>query len=183
MLEHFILSWRSEIVLISFNSFFFFPLLFIYFYHSIFYFTNPIFCLCYSTVGSFQSVFYFIYCIIHYILTNFFSRSLLNISCILSILVSRLFTCNSFFFQYFGSFSLSLFSIVFQVDSLSLPLLFGLVGIYHVPLPAEYFSALSSCLDCCVWCGLSVFWQFVVALYFGDSSLWVGLDEWLVRVS
>ena len=35
----------SDIVLISFNSFFFFPLGFIYFYHSIFYFTNPIFCL------------------------------------------------------------------------------------------------------------------------------------------
>ena len=35
----------SEIVLISFNSFFFFPLCFIYFYHSIFYLTYPIFCL------------------------------------------------------------------------------------------------------------------------------------------
>ena len=40
----------SEIVLISFNLFFFFPLWFIYFYHSIFYFTNPIFCLRYSTI-------------------------------------------------------------------------------------------------------------------------------------
>ena len=47
----------SEIVLITFNSFFFFPLYFIYFYHSIFYLTYPIFCLCYSTVGSLQSVF------------------------------------------------------------------------------------------------------------------------------
>ena len=35
----------SEIVLISFNSFFLFPLCFIYFYHSIFYLTYPIFCL------------------------------------------------------------------------------------------------------------------------------------------
>ena len=35
------------------------------------------------------------------------------------------------------------------------------MGIYPVPLPAEYFSAFSSCLDCCVWGGLSVFWQFV----------------------
>ena len=34
----------SEVVLISFNLFFFFPLCFIYFYRSIFYFTNPIFC-------------------------------------------------------------------------------------------------------------------------------------------
>ena len=32
----------SEIVLISFNLFFFFPLWFIYFYHSIFYLTYPI---------------------------------------------------------------------------------------------------------------------------------------------
>ena len=47
----------SEVVLISFNSFFFFPLLFIYFYHSIFYFTNPIFFLHYSTICSLQSVF------------------------------------------------------------------------------------------------------------------------------
>jgi len=61
--------------------------------------------------------------------------------------------------------------------------LFDLVGIYHVPLPADYFSAFSSCLDCCVWGGLSVFWQFVVSLYCGGSSLLVGLDEWLVNVS
>ena len=35
------------------------------------------------------------------------------------------------------------------------------MGIYPVPLPAGYFSAFSSCLYCCVWGGLSVFWQFV----------------------
>ena len=35
------------------------------------------------------------------------------------------------------------------------------MGIYPVPLPAKYFSAFSSCLYCCVWGGLSVFWQFV----------------------
>ena len=57
------------------------------------------------------------------------------------------------------------------------------MGIYHVPLPAEYFSVFSSCLDCCVWGGLSVFWQFVVPLYCGGFSLWVGLDKWLVKVS
>ena len=66
-----------------------------------------------------------------------------------------------FCFQDFGSFSLSLFRILSQVDSLSLPLLFGLVGIYPVPFPAGYFSAFSSCLYCCVWGGLSVFCQFV----------------------
>ena len=66
-----------------------------------------------------------------------------------------------FCFQDFGSFSLSLFIILFQVDSLSLPLLFGLVGISPVPLPAGYSSVSSSCLYCCVWGGLSVLWQFV----------------------
>ena len=43
----------------------------------------------------------------------------------------------------------------------SLPLLFGLVAIYPVPLPAGYSSVSSSCLYCCVWGGLSVFWQYV----------------------
>ena len=65
-----------------------------------------------------------------------------------------------FCFQDFGSISLSLFRILYQVDSLSLPLLFGLVGVYPVPLPAG-FSSVSSCLYCCVWGDLSVFWQFV----------------------
>ena len=55
----------SEVVLISFNSFFFFPLCFIYFHHSIFHLTYPIFCLSYSTVGSLQSAFNLSYCIIH----------------------------------------------------------------------------------------------------------------------
>ena len=58
-----------------------------------------------------------------------------------------------------------------------------MVGIYPVPLPVEYFSAFLSYLYCCVWGGLSVFWQFVVSLYCGGSSLWVGLDRWLVKVS
>ena len=66
-----------------------------------------------------------------------------------------------FCFQDFGSFSLSLFGILYQVDSPSLPLLFGLVGIYPVPLPAGYSSVSSSCLYCCVWGGLSVFLKFV----------------------
>ena len=57
--------------------------------------------------------------------------------------------------------------ILYQVDSLSLRLLFGLVGIYLVLLPDGYFSAFSSCLYWCVWGGLSVFWQFV-----GFSLLW-----------
>ena len=35
------------------------------------------------------------------------------------------------------------------------------MDIYPVPLPAGYSSVSSSCLYCCVWGGLSVFWQFV----------------------
>ena len=31
----------------------------------------------------------------------------------------------------------------------------------HVPVPAGYSSVSSSWLYCCVWGGLSVFWQFV----------------------
>ena len=49
--------------------------------------------------------------------------------------------------------------------------------------PSEYFSSFSSCLGCCVFGGLSLCWKFVVPLYYGDSSLWVGLNEWLVKVS
>ena len=73
-----------------------------------------------------------------------------------------------FVFQGFGSFSLSLFRIFFQVDSFSL--LFGLVAIYPVPLPAGYSSASSSCLYCWVCGGLSVLWQFVEF-----SLLWIFL--------
>ena len=56
----------SEVVLSSFNSFLFFPLCFIYFHHSIFHLTYPIFCLNYSTVGFLQRAFDLSYCIIHY---------------------------------------------------------------------------------------------------------------------
>ena len=74
-----------------------------------------------------------------------------------------------FCFQDFGSFLLSLFRILYQVDSRSLPLLFGLVGVYPVPLRAAYFSAFSSCLYCCLeWpfcilavCGSSLSWRFL----------------------
>ena len=51
------------------------------------------------------------------------------------------------------------------------------MGIYPVPLPAVYSSDSSSCLYCCVWGGLSVFWQFVEFFYCGVSSLWVGVVQ------
>ena len=56
----------SEVVLSSFNSVLFFPLCFIYFHHSIFHITYPIFCLNYSAVDSLQRAFDLSYCIIHY---------------------------------------------------------------------------------------------------------------------
>ena len=72
ILGHLTLSQRSQrlssFLLIHVSLF----LCFIYFYHCIFYLTYPIFCLHYSPVGSLQSVFDLIYCIIHYILTLFY---------------------------------------------------------------------------------------------------------------
>ena len=56
----------SEVVLMSFNSFFFFPLCFIYFYHSVFHLTYPLFYLSYSTVGFFQSTLNLSYCTVYY---------------------------------------------------------------------------------------------------------------------
>ena len=108
---------------------------------------------------------------------------MLNLSCIFSILFSRLFICNSILFSRFWI----IFTIIIQ-NSLSgkFPIFSSfvwLVGIFHVPLPVAYFSAFSSCLYCCVLGGLSVFWQFVAPLYCGGSLLWVGLDGWLVEVS
>ena len=91
-----------------------------------------------------------------------------------------------FLFQDFGSFSLSLFGILYQVDSLSLPLLFGLIGIYPVPLPVGYYSVSSPCLHCCVWGGLSVFWQFVEfsllrSFLAVGGVVWVACQGFLVR--
>ena len=91
-----------------------------------------------------------------------------------------------FCFQDFGSFSLSLFGILYQVESLSLHLFFGLVGIYPVPLPAVYSSVSSSCLYCCVWGGLSVFWQFVgfsllCSFLTVGGVVWVACQDFLVR--
>ena len=58
---------QGPLRLSSFNTFFFFsPLCFIYFHHSIFRLTDPIFCHNYSTVGSLQSAFNLSYYISHY---------------------------------------------------------------------------------------------------------------------
>ena len=150
MLGHLTLSQRSlrlsSFLLILFSSLFH---LFLPFYLL---FTNAIFCLHFSTVGSLQSVFDLIYCIIQYILTLFL---FLLGPCYTFLASSQslspgYLSVTPFYFQDFGSFSLSIFGILYQVDSLYLPLLLSLVGIYPVPLPAGHFSAFSSCLYCCV---------------------------------
>ena len=84
--------------------------------------------------------------------------------------------------QDFGSFSLSIFGILSQVDSLSLPLLFGLVGISPVPLPAEY--PLSLHLGYIDVFGVAFLYSGTLwsSLYYGAYSLWVGLYQWLVKV-
>ena len=94
------------------------------------------------------------------------SKSLLNISCIFLIFVSRLFICNSILFSRFWI----IFIIIIQ-NSLSgrFPIsfsFFGLVDIYPVPLPAGYFSAFSSCLYCCLG------WLFCILAVGGSSLLW-----------
>ena len=69
--------------------------------------------------------------LLHYsLLTDSFisSRSLLNISCIFLILVSSLFMCNSILFPRFWIICTNIILNSFQGDSLSPPLLFGLVG-------------------------------------------------------
>ena len=57
------------------------------------------------------------------------------------------------------------------------------MGIFHVPLLVGYFSAFSSCLDGCVCSGLCVFWWSMVPFYCEGFSKWVGLDNWIVKVS
>jgi len=184
MLGHLTLSQRS-LRLSSFLLilFFFFPLCFIYFHHSIFHRTYSFFCLSYSTVDSLQSVFYLL--LHNSLLIDFLisSRSLLTISCIFSILVSRLFICNSILF--------SRFWIVFIIIILN-----SFSGRLPISSSFVWFDGHLSCsFTCCIFLclfilfrllclgGLSVCWNFVVPLYCGGSSLWMGLDKWLVKVS
>ena len=110
---------------------------------------------------------------------------MLNLSCIVSILVSRLFICNSILFSIFWI----IFTIIIQ-NSLS--------GRFPISSSFVWFGGHLSCsfakllriflclfilfkLLCLRWpfcilavCGSSLLWR---------SSLWVGLDGWLVNVS
>ena len=109
--------------------------------------------------------------------------SLLNISRIFLNLVYRLFICNSILCSTFWF----IFTIIIR-NSLS----------GRVPISSSFVwfgGHLSCCFTCWVFLcpfilyislclgGLSVFWQFVVPLYCGGSSLWVGLDGWPFKVS
>ena len=88
-----------------------------------------------------------------------------------------------FFFQDFGSFSLSLFGILFQVDSLSLLLLFGwwafILFLYLLGIP------LSPHLGYVAAFGVAFLYtgNLWSSLYCGVSLLWVGFYRWLVKVS
>ena len=60
------------------------------------------------------------------------------------------------------------------------------MGIYPVPLPAEYFCVSSSCLHCFFGGGLSVFWQFVefsllCSFLTVSGVVWVACQGFLVR--
>ena len=109
--------------------------------------------------------------------------SLLNLSCIFSSLSPGYLSVTPICFQNFGSFSLSLFGILYQVDSLTFPLLFGLVGIYPVPLPAGYSSALHLVYIAVFGVTFLYSGSLWISLYCGVSSLCVGLYGWLVKVS
>ena len=81
-----------------------------------------------------------------------------------------------FLFQDFGSFSLSIFGIFSQVDSLSLPLLLFLY-LLSIPLSLHlgYIAAFGVAF---LYSGN--LWS---SPYYVASSLWVGLYQWLVKVS
>ena len=111
------------------------------------------------------------------------SRSLLKLPCIFSILVSRLFICNSILFSRFWI----IFTIIIR-NYLS--------GTFPISSSFVWFAGHLSCAFTC-WVFLCLFilfillclgWPFCIlavwsSLYCGVSSLWVGLDRWLVKVS
>ena len=90
-----------------------------------------------------------------------------------------------FCFQDFGSFSLSLFVIIYQIDSLSLPILFDLVGIYPVPLPVGiplslhlvYIAEFGVALCILSVCGV----LFIVDFLHCGYVLWVACHGFLFR--
>ena len=70
-----------------------------------------------------------------------------------------------------------------MVDSLSLPLLFQLVDIYPVPLPAGFSLPLHLVYTAVFGVAFPYSGSLWSSLYFGVSSLWVGLYGCLIKVS
>ena len=140
MLGHLTLSQRSQIVLISFNFFSMFHL-FLPFYllPHLSYLMPPLF-YCWISIVCFLSH------LLHYSLyIDYFisSRSLLNLSCIISILVSRLFICDSILFSRYWI----IFTIIIQ-NSLS--------GRLPISSSFVWFGGHLSCSFTC-WVFLSLF--------------------------
>ena len=97
------------------------------------------------------------------------SRSLINVSCVFSILFLR-------------------FCIIFTIITLNsfpgrLPIsfhLFGLVGFYLAPSSAVCSSVFSVCLTYCVWGVLFAGCWFIVPVVFGVCPQWLRLVQWVV---
>ena len=157
----------SEVVLISFNSVSS-PLCFIYFYHSNFCLTYPIFCLLILLlVPSRGFLISFIVLFIKYWLFFIPSSSLLKLSCIFSILVSRLFICNSNLLSRFWI----IFTIIIQ-KSLS--------GRFPISSSFVWFCGHLACSFTCrvLLCLFILFillclgWHFCILAVGGFSLLW-----------
>ena len=134
----------SEVVFIFLNSFFFSPLFFIYFHHStstslILSSSSVILLLVPYRVLLISVIALFIIEWLFFI----FSRSLLNIYCIVSILVSSLVICNSILFSRFWA----IFTIII-LNSFS--------GRFHISSSFVWFGGFLSCSFTC-WIFLSLF--------------------------
>jgi len=134
----------SEVVFIFFHSFFFFPLFFISFHHSI------------STSLTLSSASVILLLVPYRVLLIsvialfiiewlffIFSRSLLNIYCIVSILVSSLFICNSILFSRFWTIC-----TIIILNSFS--------GRFHISSSFVWFGGFLSCYFTC-WIFLCLF--------------------------
>ena len=97
------------------------------------------------------------------------SRSLLNVSCIFSILFPR-------FWIIFTIITLNSFSGRLPISSSFV----CLVGLYLAPSSAVCFSVVSFCLTYCVWGLLSSGCRFIVPIIFGVCPQWVRLVQWVV---
>jgi len=171
MLGHLTLSFQrslrlSSFLLVLFFFLFFFPLCFIYFHHSIFYLTYPISCLSYSTIVSLQSAFDLL---LHYslLIDSFISsRSLLNFSCIVSI-VSSMFFCNSILFsEYWIIFTI----IILNSFSGRLPISSSFVW-FGVHLSCSFTCWIFLCLFI-LFILLYLGWAFCMLEVCGFSLLW-----------